>query len=80
MKRHPIAFRQLLERVLPLEKLSPGDQARVREALAGGDPGHIEAVALDVMERLEQLGHLRLVEEVLVGDEKIKTLPESGHR
>ena len=34
MQRIPIDFRQLLERILPLEALSPSERDRLREDLA----------------------------------------------
>jgi len=61
MKQRDIGFRELLERVLPLEKLSPADQSRVQRALSGGVAREIESAALATMERLEEGGALRRV-------------------
>jgi diguanylate cyclase (GGDEF)-like protein len=72
MKRRTIAFRELLEGVLPVAKLPPPDRARVAAALRGGDLKELEALALELLDRLSSLGHLRLVEEVLQGDEKVR--------
>ena len=72
MKRRAIPFRELLERVLPVTRLPAGDQVRLRHALDQGDPTEIEALGLEVLDRLTHLGHLRLVEEVLHGDQKLR--------
>jgi len=72
MKRHPIAFRQLLESVLPIEKLPEADRLQIASALESGDSSRIETVALEAIERLVHTGHLKLLEEVLRGEEKIR--------
>ena len=72
MKRHPIAFRHLLESVLPTERLPGPDRAAVDRALDSGDAARIEVAAMAAIERLQQLGHLRFLEEVLRGDEKVR--------
>lgn len=59
MKREPIDFRDLLERILPLDELMPADRVDVRRALAGGVAGEIETAALFALSRLEQRGALR---------------------
>jgi diguanylate cyclase (GGDEF)-like protein len=71
MKRKPIPFDQLLSTVLPVDRLSLVDQADIRAALSEGDPHRIEKLALDVIQKLMHLGHLRLVEEVRQGDERV---------
>src|SRR5512140_223373 len=71
MKRKPIVFRQLLQQVLPVDRLPLSDQADIRAALADNDPLQIERVALEAVEKLARLGHLRMVEEVVRGDERI---------
>jgi diguanylate cyclase (GGDEF)-like protein len=72
MKRHPIPFRKLLEEILPVEKLPPGERKRIASVLGKGDPAAVETIALTVLERLVDLGHLRLLEEVLQGEEKVR--------
>ena len=67
MKRQPIPFKQLLEGVLPVEKLSPREQSRLRGVLEEGIPQEIEAAAMEALEHLTDLGHLRLVEETRDG-------------
>lgn len=61
MKQRDIGFRELLERVLPLEKLSAADQSRVQRALSGGVAREIENAALATMAWLEEGGTLRRV-------------------
>jgi diguanylate cyclase (GGDEF)-like protein len=72
MKHHFIPFRDLLQRVLPVDRLTAEDQARIARALDGGDPRTLERLGLDALDRLTDLGHLRRVEDVLQGDEKIR--------
>ena len=59
MKQRDIGFRELLERVLPLEELPPADRWRVRYALSGGVTREIENAALSTLERLAEGGALR---------------------
>ena len=61
MKQRDIGFRELLERVLPLEELPPADRLRVQRALSGGISREIEDAALFTIERLEAGGALRRV-------------------
>ncbi len=72
MKQRAIPFRELLQQVLPLDRLPAADRARVEAAIREGDPRTLEALAFELLDRLVDLGHLRLVEEVLRGDEKIR--------
>jgi len=72
MKRHAIPFRDVLGRVLPVDRLSARDRARILKALESGDDRAIESLAMEMIDRLVSLGHLRLVEEVLRGDEKVR--------
>lgn len=71
MKRQPIVFAQLLENVLPVDRLPLLHQADIRAALLEGDPRRIERVALEAIDALTRLGHLRLVEEVVRGDDRL---------
>ncbi len=59
MKQRDIGFRELLERVLPLDELPLADRLRVQRALSGGITREIEDAALFTMERLEAGGALR---------------------
>ena len=45
MKRKPIDFRELLEHLLPLERLPPADRTRVQRALVSGVQLGLEAWA-----------------------------------
>ena len=67
MKRKPIPFDQLLSTILPVDRLALIDQADIRAALAEGDPTRIEKLALEVIRKLAQLGHLRALEETREG-------------
>jgi diguanylate cyclase (GGDEF)-like protein len=61
MKQRDIGFRELLERVLPLEDLAPADRSRVQRALNSGVARDIESAALSTIERLAEGGALRRV-------------------
>ncbi len=61
MKQRDIGFRELLERVLPLEELPAADRSRVQRALSSGVTREIESAALATIERLEEGGALRRV-------------------
>ncbi|MDZ4803372.1 MAG: GGDEF domain-containing protein [Candidatus Eisenbacteria bacterium] len=71
MKRKPIPFDQLLSTVLPVDRLPLVDQADIRAALGEGEPARIEKVALDVIQKLTRLGHLRALDETTEGDERV---------
>ena len=61
MKQRDIGFRELLERVLPLEELTAADRLRVERALTSGAARDIERAALSTIERLAEGGVLRRV-------------------
>ncbi|MFI5371165.1 MAG: diguanylate cyclase [Candidatus Eisenbacteria bacterium] len=61
MPRMPIDFRELLERVLPLEELAAPDRAQIQRALRSGMVRQVEAAAMMAIERLELGGALRRV-------------------
>jgi len=61
MKQRDIGFRELLERVLPLESLTAADRSRVERALSSGVSREIESAALSTIERLAEHGALRRV-------------------
>jgi diguanylate cyclase (GGDEF)-like protein len=59
MKRVPIGFRELLEQVLPIERLALPERSQVQRALKSGLPRELEAAALMTMERLADRGALK---------------------
>jgi diguanylate cyclase (GGDEF)-like protein len=59
MNRRPIAFRELLERLLPVEQLSPAERTRVQRALDSGAEPQIEQAGLMALHSLEQIGAIR---------------------
>jgi len=59
MKRQPIDFRQLLERVLPIEELPTTERLRVQRALRTGIASQLKSAALAALNQLEQIGALR---------------------
>ena len=61
MSQQVIGFRELLERVLPLDRLPPSDRMRVQQALRIGLLHEVEAAAQMAMERLEDQGALRRI-------------------
>src|SRR5262245_8635824 len=61
MSQPVIGFRELLERVLPLDRLPSSDRMRVQQALRVGLLHEVEAAALMAMERLEDQGALRRI-------------------
>jgi diguanylate cyclase (GGDEF)-like protein len=61
MTQQVIDFRELLERVLPLERLRAPDRQQVQQALRAGLLHEMEAAALMAMDRLEDQGELRRI-------------------
>ena len=59
MKQKTVEFRELLERLLPLDELVPMDRFRVRNALRDGVTAQLEQAALYTLARLEQAGAVR---------------------
>ncbi|MBI1799080.1 MAG: GGDEF domain-containing protein [Candidatus Eisenbacteria bacterium] len=59
MKQKVIDFRELLERLLPLDELPPPDRLRIHRALATGAGTQIEQAALAALSQLEHAGALR---------------------
>lgn len=59
MQRKHIDFRELLERLLPLEELPPADRSAVERALKSGVSGQLQQAALYAVRQLEQVGALR---------------------
>jgi diguanylate cyclase (GGDEF)-like protein len=59
MKREDIGFRELLERVLPLQELPPAERLQVQRALNSGIESELERAAFLTLETLEGSGALR---------------------
>ncbi len=59
MRRKHIDFRELLERLLPLEELPPADRGAVERALKSGVSGQLEQAALYALRQLERVGAVR---------------------
>jgi len=59
MRRKHIDFRELLERLLPLEELPPADRGAVERALKSGVSGQLEQAALYALQQLERVGAVR---------------------
>ena len=59
MKQKSIDFRELLQRLLPLDELPPSDRLSIHRALATGVGAQIEQVALAALGQLERAGALR---------------------
>jgi diguanylate cyclase (GGDEF)-like protein len=64
MQRIPIDFRQLLQRVLPLDALSPSERERLHEDLAQATPESGDQVSLYWIERLIERGAVRRLPDV----------------
>src|SRR5438105_1352654 len=59
MRRKPIDFRMLLERLLPLERLAAADRARVERALASDSTEQVERAGMMALHELERIGAIR---------------------
>src|SRR5690349_3926391 len=59
VKRKSIEFRELLERLLPLDSLPPASRLEVQRALHSGVTAQIERAALIALRDLERQGTLR---------------------
>ncbi len=59
MKQKQIGFRDLLERLLPVDELPPVDRMRVQRALRSGVLAELEHAALHAIDLLEQRGALQ---------------------
>ena len=71
MRRVAITFRELLERILPLGQLSPTELARVKDALARGNPGELERLAYPLLSRLAAQGAVRSLPERVEGGDRV---------
>ena len=80
MKQKHIGFRDLLERLLPIEELPPVDRMRVQRALRSGVSNEVELAALHAIDLLEQQGALRrLPGEVRGGSPAVRYQPRDRH-
>lgn len=70
MRQVPIGFRELLEQVLPVERLLSKERSQVQRALKSGLSRELEAAALMTMERLEERGALK----------RLNPAPEAPHQ
>jgi diguanylate cyclase (GGDEF)-like protein len=59
MKQKHIGFRDLLEKLLPVDELPPVDRMRVQRALRSGIAAEVERAAMHAIDLLEQQGSLR---------------------
>lgn len=79
MIRKDIDFRELLERVLPIEQLGPLDRLSVQRALESGVSRQLEAAALMALDRLEEGGSIRRVPgEVPESGRVVRYAPRDG--
>ncbi len=58
MKRQPLSFRALVERVLPIQALQDAERGRIRRALEAGSPVEIEEAGYAALEGLVRSGLL----------------------
>ena len=68
MRQKTIDFRELLERLLPLDELPPAGRLQVHRALTTGVGEQIEQVALMALNQLELAGAVRRLPPVPTGD------------
>jgi len=59
MQRKHIDFRELLERLLPLDELPPAERGAVERALRSGVSGQLQQAAMYAVRQLEQIGALK---------------------
>ena len=67
MKQQDIGFRDLLERLLPIDELRSADRRAVQSALLSGVASQIEQAALLALRRLEETGALTRMEPLANG-------------
>ncbi len=80
MKQKHIGFRDLLERLLPVDELPPLDRMRVQRALRSGVATEVERAALHAIDLLEQQGSLRrLPAEPNTGGPTVRYQPRGQH-
>jgi diguanylate cyclase (GGDEF)-like protein len=80
MKQKQIGFRDLLERLLPVDELPPVDRMRVQRALRSGVAIEVERAAMHAIDLLEQQGSLRrLPAEGTTGGPTVRYQPRGQH-
>ena len=80
MKQQPIGFRDLLERLLPVEELPSVDRLRVQRALRSGIAVEVERAAMRAIDLLEQQGAIkRLPAEVMAGGPMVRYQTRNQH-
>ncbi len=80
MKQQHIGFRDLLERLLPVDELPSVDRLRVQRALRSGIAIEVERAAMRAIDLLEQQGALkRLPSEALSGTPVVRYQPRGQH-
>jgi diguanylate cyclase (GGDEF)-like protein len=80
MKQQHIGFRDLLERLLPVDELPSVDRMRVQRALRSGIAAEVERVAMRAIDLLEQQGSLkRLPSETLTPSPVVRYQPRGQH-
>ena len=80
MKQSHIGFRELLERLLPVEELPSVDRMRVQRALRSGVTAEVERAALHAIDLLEQQGALRrLPADPSAGTPVVRYQPRGRH-
>ena len=67
MKQEDIGFRELLERLLPVDELPPADRRAVQRALHSDDARQLELAAWVALRRLEELGALTRLDSIRNG-------------
>ena len=70
MKKN-LAFRTLLEGIIPIDRLTLAEQGEIARALARDDKSELEDLAFRTIDRLRQLGFLKYLGEHLEGQEKV---------
>lgn len=80
MKQQQIGFRDLLERLLPIEELPSVDRLRVQRALRSGIAVEVERAAMRAIDLLEQQGAIkRLPAEVIAGGPMVRYQRRDQH-
>ena len=80
MKQQHIGFRDLLERLLPVEELPSVDRLRVQRALRSGIAVEVERAAMRAIDLLEQQGAIkRLPAEVVGGGPTLRYQTRGQH-
>jgi diguanylate cyclase (GGDEF)-like protein len=80
MKRQPVSFADLLQRILPRTALPAADRQRADRALATGSAAEQEAAALIALERLVELGALTRLPDRIEGGDRIARWQKDTHQ